>query len=504
MRPPRLAALPAHVALALSASMLLAVPAAEAQQAAGPPAFVTFPRLGLLDGSRYPGTGHLVWTADGFAPAPFVQPVAPGAAVPLAPRSNSTPPGTLATNVSNASSSYEGETGAASNGATIVGGSNSIFPGGCGSNPCYVKAYTSSDGNTWTTTQMSGTWAGTTFGISFDPSLDYDLNGNYYFAFGGAPLSRNYPNSIAVAKSDPSGLVWSPPVAVTFNRNKYFDDKYWIAVDRSASQFQGRVYVAWDRNTSTDQILYVAHSSDGGATWSAPVKVDDGKSKFERVIGAYPAVDNNTGTVYASWHNYAQDVIYVDKSANGGASWGKDVAVAATHTGFGVDIGCNGGREQSPAHHLKVGPSGTLHLVYADAIQGRGFDILYTRSTDGGATWSAPVRLNDDAGAAHQYHPTLSVTGGAGGDAVSVTFYDRRDDAANCLTQVYATSSSDGGLTWSANSRLTTAASDFDGNANGPGDYSSSTPFQFLTWPFHSQHPAGGDAGSFEIYTFPF
>jgi len=96
------------------------------------------------------------------------------------------------------------------------------------------------------------------------------------------------------------------------------------------------------------------------------------------------------------------------------------------------------------------------------------------------------------------------VTGGAGGDHVAVTFYDRRDDPANCLTQVYATSSSDGGLTWSANTRLTTSASDFDGNPNGPGDYSSSAAFQSLTYPFHSQHPPGGDAGSFDIFTFPF
>lgn len=157
-----------------------------------------------------------------------------------------------------------------------------------------MKAYTTSDGSTWTTTQMSGTWAGNTFGISFDPALDYDLNGNYYFVFGGAPLSGNYPNSIAVAKATPDGLGWRPPVAVTFNPSKFFDDKYWIAVDRSPSRFQGRVYVSWDRNTATDQILYIVSSSDGGATWSAPVKADDGTSRFERVICATPAVDTSS------------------------------------------------------------------------------------------------------------------------------------------------------------------------------------------------------------------
>jgi hypothetical protein len=191
-------------------------------------------------------------------------------------------------------------------------------------------------------------------------------------------------------------------VAVTFNRNRFFDDKYYLAVDRSSSAFANRIYVSWDRNSGNNQILYISYSADGGNTWSAPVKVNDGTSKFERVIGAYPAVDHNTGTVYDAWHDYAKDIIFVDRSTNGGASWGSDVDAATTHTGFGVDIGCVGGRSQGPAHHLKVGPSGTLHLVYADSVQGRGFDVLYTRSTNGGQTWSAPVRLDDDGG---QFHP---------------------------------------------------------------------------------------------------
>ena len=432
-------------AIAVNTAFVLAVPFVSLSAAAqGAPQFVSFPRLplDLPDANR----GHFVIVEDGFAPAPLVHAPTPGAPAPLAPRAGSTSGGTFSTNVSNAPGSYEGETGAASNGTTIVAGANSIFPGACGSNPCFVRAYASSDGGaTWASSQISGTWHNTTFGISFDPSVDFDTAGNYYYAFGGAPLSGNYPNSIAVAKSGPDGASWGAPVAVTFNRNQFFDDKYYIGIDRSGGAFNNRIYVTWDRNTSTNQILYVSYSSDGGATWSAPVKVDDGTSKRERVIGAYPAVDQRNGSVYIGWHNYAKDIIYVDKSTTGGASWGSDVAAATTHTGFGVDIGCVGGRQQSPAHHLKAGSDGTLHLVYADQIAGKGFDILYTRSTNAGATWSAPVTLNDDAGGAHQFHPTLNVRPGATGDIVSVSFYDRRDDPANCLTHVYATSSGDGG-----------------------------------------------------------
>jgi hypothetical protein len=252
-------------------------------------------------------------------------------------------------------------------------------------------------------------------------------------------------------------------------------------------------------------------------------KVNDGTTKFERVIGAYPAVDHSSpnfaGTVYDSWHDYAKNIIYVDKSTNGGVTWGTDVAAATTHAGFGTDIGCVGGRSQGPAHAIKVGPSGSIYLVYADPVtsgaNSRKFDIVFKKSTNGGSTWSAAVVLNDDATLTDQFHPTLSVaSNGAGGDKVTVTWYDRRDDPANCLAHVYGTVSTDNGATWSANVRLTTvtAPSNFDGNPNGPGDYSSSTPFSTVewpnaVWPFFSDHrttnPESASGGAYDIYTAP-
>jgi len=385
---------------------------------------------------------------------------------------------------------YHGETAAAalSNGI-ILGGSNRIYPGACGSNPCGVMAYESADsGATWTETGVPMTWHNATFGITFDPVIAVDAADDAYYVLGGAPLSGNYPNSIAVSKRNKDDGTWSTPVAVTFNNNKYFDDKYWIAVDRSGGPFNGRIYVVWDRNTSTNQILYVSYSDDG-VNWSAPTKIDDGRSKFERVIGAYVTVGPD-GEVYVSWHNYANNRIYLDRSLDGGATWGTDVVVAATNTGFGMDIGCNGGRKQSPAHHLIAGPSGTLYVVYANNVAGRGFDILY-KSTTNYQSWPAAKRLNDDPdpSAAHQYHPTLSVAAGTPtADVVTTSFYDRRRDPSNCTTDVYSTRSTDGGASWSTNARITTTASNFNGNSNGPGDYSSSAPAASGDWAFFSEH----------------
>lgn len=476
------------------------------QRDQGPPPFISYPILihvpeGALD------HGHFVASEEVGIPSAIAPNLGTASFAPAKPGGGLSAGSDR--DASNALDSYQGETSAASNGTVLVGTSNSIYPGSCSTKSCGVRAYTSADGVSWLSNEISRTWNGTTFGITFDPAVDYDKNGNFYFSFGGAPLSSNYPNSIAVSKSGPDGTSWSTPVAVTFNTRQYFDDKYYLAVDRSNSAYANRVYVSWDRNQQNNQILYISYSSNGGATWSAPVKVNDGTKKTERVIGAYPAVDQNTGVVYDSWHDYAKNIIFVDKSLTGGATWGTDVAAANTHAGFGQDIGCVGGRSQGPAHALKVGPSGTLYLVYADPVASRGFDVLFTRSTDGGKTWSSPVSLNDDTTANDQFHPTLSVSSGTNGDVVTVSFYDRRDDTANCSAHVYATQSKDGGATWAANVRVTSEASDFDGNPNGPGDYSSSSPHAGSVWPFFSDHRQSninietGTAGGFEVYTAP-
>jgi hypothetical protein len=484
------------------------------EKPSGPPQFVTFPILTHVAPAGL-DRGHFVFTDGGAFPWPLAPNLGFANFNAATPNTNSITGGSDL-DVSDGSSSYEGETSAAGTTA-LVGTSNHIYPGNCStsaasgsSGDCAVMAYLSSNGTTFSKTTISRTWQGNTFGITFDPGVDYDKEGNFYFSFGGAPLSGSYPNSVAVSKSTNGGSTWGTPVAVTFNRNRAFDDKYYLAVDRSSSAFADRIYVSWDRNIGNNQILYLSFSSDHGATWNAPIKVNDGTTKFERVIGACPAVDQGTGTVYDSWHDYAKNIIFVDKSSNGGVTWGTDVAAVTTHAGFGQDIGCVGGRSQGPAHAIKVGPSHAIYLVYADPVSARGvnrgFDILLSKSTDGGAHWSTPITLNNDNTSNDQFHPTLSVeSNGSGGDKVTVTWYDRQDDSSNRLAYVYGTQSTDSGSTWATNVRLTSAQSDFDGNPNGPGDYSSSTPFGSAVYPFFSDHrvsnPETASGGGFDVYT---
>ena len=109
-----------------------------------------------------------------------------------------------------------------------------------------------------------------------------------------------------------------------------------------------------------------------------------------------------------------------------------------------VDDAPGGSGQDAP--HLTVDRDGGIHVVWADARDG-GKDVRYSRSSDGGATWSASVRVNDVQGqlmSGSQNGPQIR---SLGGDSLIVVWSDSRDGYFD--TNVVASSSVDGGATWS-------------------------------------------------------
>jgi hypothetical protein len=129
--------------------------------------------------------------------------------------------------------------------------------------------------------------------------------------------------------------------------------------------------------------------------------------------------------------------------------------------------------------------NGRVFLVYTDEspAESNDFDILVRFSDDNGANWSAPVRINDDAGTNSQMLPRIALDQTTGN--VAVSFYDARGDTgggpsatdidgtANNDVTLFATWSADGGATWAANVAVADAPTD-GYNFNGGqelGDY---------------------------------
>jgi len=130
-------------------------------------------------------------------------------------------------------------------------------------------------------------------------------------------------------------------------------------------------------------------------------------------------------------------------------------------------------------------------------------DVFLTKSTDGGAHWSPPLRVSSTS-TGQQYNPAISIDSGG---AINVSYLDRRQDTTNnCRTNTYLSRSTDGGANFT-DSRVTDADSSFNGNGNGPGDYSGIASLGSSVHPYFADHRdanislEGGTAGAFEIYT---
>jgi hypothetical protein len=96
---------------------------------------------------------------------------------------------------------------------------------------------------------------------------------------------------------------------------------------------------------------------------------------------------------------------------------------------------------------IVASPSGSLFVAWADWATGD-YDILFSRSDDDGATWSAPVRINDTP-TGDQWSATLAIDVN---DVLHAAWYDQRTGKIN----LYYANSKDGGQTWSPNLRITT------------------------------------------------
>jgi hypothetical protein len=116
------------------------------------------------------------------------------------------------------------------------------------------------------------------WGHDTDPSTLAVSNGTEYFT-----------------SSIDGGTTWSAPVAVGPGAGTIALPTWWIdgslAVDSA-----GTLYAAWDTQNGTDDIGWLASSTDGGQTWSAPIEVTSGPGEnLLSVIAAGP------GDVFVAW-----------------------------------------------------------------------------------------------------------------------------------------------------------------------------------------------------------
>ena len=356
--------------------------------------------------------------------------------------------------------------------------------------------YSSADGgSTWTDGLLPNYPAGVH--SSGDPAVAFDASGNAYYASLGFPDSGEECQStggVYVSRSSDGGLSWAAPLQVASNSPApapfLFADKEYIAVDRSGGAFDGQIYVSltifeFDTGCLDGYVsspIFVATLAPSGATVSNFVQIGGGAADLFSQ-GSVPGVDSS-GNVHVGYQTFdpscpetvsqlagadpvpQRNGIHVARSTDGGISFGTPTLVACQ---FSLPYSLGQAEYVLPPTVFRVNSFPSLainpvndhiYVVWAEWVPQTDADIHFVRSTDGGLTWSAPVRVNDDAVAngRDQFFPWVSAS--PDGTRIDVVFYDRRDDPANTDFHTYLSSSFDGGSTFSANRRVTPVASD--------------------------------------------
>jgi len=293
--------------------------------------------------------------------------------------------------------------------------------------------YTTDGGLTWSAGEIeSGVFRS-------DPVLGSDAQGKFFYN----SLSNVAGFNCRLFPSTDGGMTWGPS-AFAFG-----GDKQWFTIDRTGGMGHDHNYQAWSTASNPTPPNTFNRSIDGGASFQTPISIPN-----TPLWGTLDVASD--GTLYVVGSNFTSSPIYVARSANA-----RDPLVTPTFITVSPNIGGTiqiGG--PNPVGLLgqlwiavdrSTGPrAGWVYVLASVRTPTDPMDVHFIRSTDGGQTWSAPVRVNDDPTGtrAFQWFGTMSV---APDGRIDAAWNDTRGSADSTISALYYTFSTDGGATWSPN-----------------------------------------------------
>ena len=322
---------------------------------------------------------------------------------------------------------------------------------------------TANGGSTWT-----GSKLGAGGGNDGDPAAAIDLLGRQFVGF------INSSGGQSVARSD-NGSTWSTSVLANNGTGTYdLLDKNHLAVDNTNSAYTGYVYSAWTQfvsgSTDNNDIVF-SRSTNHGVNWSAPINISNGVSAGAFNHGVNIQV-GPSGQVHCAWVIYDvwgattyENAIGFAKSTNGGSTFAAPSRILSNIKGIRPNP--NSPTSNATGKNMRVNsfPSmavdisggtnnGNIYIVWSNVgtpgtNTGTNVSVYCIRSTNGGTSWSSPVKVNQGSfvdGYA-SYFPWITcdpVTG-----KLFCVFYDDRNlGTTSTAIEAWMACSEDGGVTW--------------------------------------------------------
>jgi PKD repeat protein len=390
----------------------------------------------------------------------------------------------------------------------IIGASNNISESGM-----QAMFFSTNGGVSWGQTTLPLITGDAFHG---DPTVEWTSDSTAWSTTIGIDSTGNVLKMRAY-KSTNNGATWT--FDNTFSGSQSAADKPMIWADHSStSSFKDNLYAIWHNGAP----VFMNRRTGPGGAWQTPIQVS-GAETTGTGIGA-DVKTNSAGDVFAFWPDTGSQRIFVVKSTNGGVSYSAfpaPIRIANTFDSFDISIPAMASRRALIYVSAAVNRTATKNNVYVAWMDMTGVTgcnspanepgtnaastcktrIWFARSTDGGATWSAPVMINNQASKNDQFAQWLTIDETTG--KLAIIYYDTVNDPSRLKTDVYYQSSTDDGSTWSAPFRVTTAQTDetvagADPFGNQYGDYNALSGRAGLFFPSWTDRRSGGNE---EIWT---
>jgi hypothetical protein len=323
----------------------------------------------------------------------------------------------------------------------------------------------------------------------------YTTDGGVHWTFPGV-LQNNVFRSDPVTQSDETGIFFYLSLQSTWPTQTFYcddlwrstnggqtwaeqsadrsagGDKQWLTIDKTNGPGHGFQYQAYDAANCAGTNAAFQRSTNGGVTWQSPVTIPNSP-----IYGSLD-VDTNGNVFVGAWSGGATFRCVRSSNAQfGGQTPTFDRNTAVSLGGSLLYPGTVNPEGLCGMVFLAIDHSGgatnnNIYILASVEPSGRTTtDVMFVRSTDGGLTFSAPHRINDD-GLTSKWHwfGTFSVAPNGRLDAV---WYDSRNAANNTDSQLFYSYSTDAGVTWSPNVPASSLFNPMEGypNQNKIGDY---------------------------------
>lgn len=368
------------------------------------------------------------------------------------------------------------------------------------------KQFFSSDsGATWSRTELP---LGPGRAFNSDPALAFTSDGTAWSATLGIDAA-GASLQVQVFKSTDHGGTWSFVSNVSTGNN---NDKELMWIDpHPTSSFKDNIYVTWD---VPGRGMRFARSTDKGSTWSSVATLSS-----DGAIGAH-LTSGPSGELYVAWPDTVSRQLRIRKSTDGGATFAAANVIATTNDSFEISIPAMCRRKALIYLSLGVdrsnGPRrGTVYATWADRdgaaadpdctgfTSASNTNIYFSSSSDGGATWAVPTIIHPNPASTDQFNQWMDVDPDDG--SIHVIYHDTKDDSGRRKTNLYYLTSNDGGATWVDETKVSTDQTDETISGadlgNQYGDYNGLVAYRGVAFPSWTDRRASNPGGREQIYT---